>query len=189
MIRAALLLLLLAGSAAAGPARLAVEELRLPPVTLVDQHGRAQRLAGPGALAGPVVMTFAYTACQSICPLGGGIMAELDAALGPAPAARLVTLTIDPGRDTPAALARAAADYGASDNWLWLTGDPADVRRLLDALGANPADLVFHDPLFLVGDLAAGRAVRLQSLPTADDLRALVAAWEEAEDETGAGGS
>ena len=83
MIRAALLLLLLAGSAAAGPARLAVEELRLPPVTLVDQHGRAQRLAGPGALAGPVVMTFAYTACQSICPLGGGIMAELDAALDP----------------------------------------------------------------------------------------------------------
>ena len=66
------------------------------------------------------------------------VMAELDAALGPAPAARLVTLTIDPGRDTPAALARAAADYGASDNWLWLTGD--HTAEMSDAAGTSWLD-------------------------------------------------
>lgn len=152
------------------------ERLRLPDVELIDQNGQAHRL-GDGALQGLLVITFAYTTCGSICPIGNEVMAQVDTTLGPDAPARLVTITIDPTNDTPAVMRRAAREMGASDNWLWLTGDPAGIERLLGALGARPAELFLHDPLFLVGDPATGRLHRSQSLPMAQELLDLLAQW------------
>lgn len=149
------------------------DRITLPRAALFDQTGTPQRIDGDDAL---VVMTFAYTTCGSICPVANTVMAELDVALGPAPQppVRLMTVTIDPANDTPALMAEAAAAFGASPNWLWLTGAPPDVDRLLRAVGADASDIVLHDPLFLIGRPSEGRFYRSRNLPEAPDLLALV---------------
>ncbi|MFT3688552.1 SCO family protein [Paenirhodobacter sp.] len=152
------------------------EKLRLPDVELLDQNGERHRL-GAGGLEGLMVITFAYTTCESICPIGNEVMREIDETLGPDPGVRLVTITIDPSHDTPAVMRRAAREMNASGNWLWLTGAPEGIDRLLGVLDARADELFLHEPLFLVGDPATGRLYRSQSLPLAEEVLDILGQW------------
>jgi protein SCO1/2 len=97
----------------------------LPAFALTDQAGRAY---GTRELEGKVwVADFIFTACQEACPLLSQRMQELARRtkhLGPD--FHLVSISVDPERDTPARLAEYAARYGANPvRWSFLTG-PAD---------------------------------------------------------------
>jgi len=105
----------------AAPAVLAA----LPPFSLTDQTGHAY---GTRELEGKVwVSDFIFTACQEACPLLSQRMQELGRRtkrLGPD--FHLVSISVDPERDTPARLAEYAARYGASPiRWSFLTGPVA----------------------------------------------------------------
>jgi protein SCO1 len=94
----------------------------LPAFTLTDQTGRA---FGTRELAGKVwVSDFIFTACQEACPLLSQRMQELarrTKQLGPD--FHLVSISVDPERDTPPRLAEYAARYSASPvRWSFLTG-------------------------------------------------------------------
>lgn len=169
--RPALLALALALAAPAAAAEIETGRMRLPAVELIDQQGQPQNLRDLAARQ-PLVMTFAYTTCESICPLGNAVMAELDAASEPA--VTLVTITIDPMTDTPARMARAAAEFGASPRWLWLTGDPRDIRRVLDAVDAPAGPIELHDPIFVVTDRDGRRFRRTTALPRAEEILSLL---------------
>ncbi len=145
---------------------------RPPKIELTDQTHQPRNLREVFA-AGPVVMTFAYTTCDTICPLGNAVMAEIDALAGAD--VTLITVTIDPDTDTPARMARAARDMQASSRWIWLTGDRADIRRLLDAVGAPSGPIEWHDPIFVVADPDRRTYRRSLSLPDATDILALLA--------------
>jgi protein SCO1/2 len=97
----------------------------LPAFALTDQASRAY---GTRELEGKVwVADFICTACQEACPLLSQRMQELGRRtkhLGPD--FHLVSISVDPERDTPARLAEYAARYGANPvRWSFLTG-PAD---------------------------------------------------------------
>jgi len=155
-------------------------ELQLAKETLVDQNGRQRPYPWGVAENGLMVMTFGYTTCESICPLGNAVMAQLEAALGPdtPQRVRLISVTIDPTTDTPEIMRKAAAEFGASEHWLWLTGDAGVVDRLLRSAGAKTAYPELHDPVFLVGDPRTGRFYRSQSLPRAEELLAVVRSFQ-----------
>jgi protein SCO1/2 len=94
----------------------------LPAFTLTDQTDHA---FGTRELAGKVwVSDFIFTACQEACPLLSQRMQDLARRtkhLGPD--FHLVSISVDPERDTPARLAEYAARYGASPvRWSFLTG-------------------------------------------------------------------
>lgn len=144
---------------------------RPPSITLTDQRHQPHDL--PKVFAtGPVIMTFAYTTCDTICPLGTAVMADIDA-IAP-PAVTLITVTIDPDTDTPARMARAAADVAASGRWLWLTGDRDDIRRLLDAVDAPAGPIELHDPIFVIFDPQDQRFARSLTLPEPAEILALL---------------
>jgi protein SCO1/2 len=97
----------------------------LPAFTLTDQTGRP---FGTRELAGKVwVADFIFTSCQEACPLLTARMAEVGRrARHLGPDFHLVSISVDPERDTPARLAAYAAEHGASPvSWSLLTG-PAD---------------------------------------------------------------
>ncbi|MGA7873983.1 MAG: SCO family protein [Candidatus Binatus sp.] len=104
----------------------------LPDVSLIDQHGSTVSLE---SLKGkPVLIDFIYTSCASTCPLLTAKMAAIAHVLGPALGAdvRIVSITLDPEHDSPAALATYAQSHDANaSGWLFLTGPPAKIDQVL----------------------------------------------------------
>ena len=102
---------------------------RLPELELLDSAGRPVRRAD---LAGrPFVADFIFTRCAVYCPR---LTAEMKA-LGPRlPAGvRRVSITVDPEHDRPEILAdyERKWDVGASEDWLFLTGEKPAVLDLI----------------------------------------------------------
>ena len=164
-----------AGSPAA-PANFVQNRIVLPKMTLIDHEARQHELTGELTEGALVVINFNYTTCDSICPIGNDVMARLHSQVDQVDGrpVRLLSITIDPARDTVARLNAAARQFEAGDNWLWLTGDPPDIESLLQRLDADIADIELHDPVFLVGDVASGRFYRSLSMPDAEELLAML---------------
>ncbi len=117
-------------AAAAQPAPLA--GLRL-------QDHRQQPLAVPALAGRPVLLHFVFAGCSSVCPLQLQELRQLHDTLPPAVRARIAILsvTVDPLSDTPAALAAFARRHDADrPGWHFVSGAPAEVHRLLDRLQA-----------------------------------------------------
>lgn len=97
--------------------------------SLVDQTGATFTQAD---LAGKVwVLSNIYTTCTGPCPAVTRTMSVLQGRLADTDV-HLVSLSVDPGLDTPEVLARYAERYGAdSERWTFLTGAGEDVRELL----------------------------------------------------------
>lgn len=101
----------------------------VPDFSLVERGGRPVRLAD---LRGKVwIANFIYTHCTETCPLQSAEMARLQADLASEPDVRLVSITVDPERDTPDVLAEYANRFGADrDRWLFLTGEKGAIYAL-----------------------------------------------------------
>jgi protein SCO1/2 len=108
-----------------------------------DQDGRPVTL---DSLRGQVVLLdFVYTHCPGPCPILTGTHVAVQRALPPelAPKVRFVSISLDPGRDTPEALRRYAEAHGADlARWSFLTGEPGTVEDVLQryGVGATPAE-------------------------------------------------
>ncbi len=101
----------------------------LPDFALTDQTGQP---FGTRDLRGKVwVADFIFTNCAGSCPLLSQKMAEVaKRARQLGPDFRLVSLTVDPERDTPPVLAGYAAHYGANPHkWSFLTGDMVTIQN------------------------------------------------------------
>lgn len=107
-----------------------------PDFTLLDLDGRPARLADWRGRV--VLVSFIYTSCPSACPLVTQRMAALqrrliEARLLPSRVG-LVSVTVDPGRDSAEALARYANAFGADpEGWRFLRESPERLRPVLAA--------------------------------------------------------
>jgi protein SCO1/2 len=140
----------------------------LPTYRFESQAGELLRFA---VLRGKVVLlTFIYTRCpdRDICPAISAKFAYLQRHLDPR-SFRLVTITLDPLHDTPAALAAYGEEFGADPHrWSLLTGEPAQIEDMIDAFGLNsletdPGRIIHGDTLAIVG--VDGKIAQL--IPTA----------------------
>lgn len=119
-------------SAQAEAAAPSMEQLRrpAPDFTLTDSSGKTMRLAD---LRGKVwAASFIFTHCHGPCPQITRHMAELQARIADLPGARLVSISIDPARDTPEVLKAYAARFQADESrWHFLTGPEAEIKRVV----------------------------------------------------------
>jgi protein SCO1 len=100
------------------------------PFALVDQHGRTVTLEQ--FRGKPVLVTFAYAHCETVCPLlVSEVLGARDRLGARAPAVLIVTL--DPWRDTPSRLPSIAERWGATGDAHVLGGSPEEVERVLNA--------------------------------------------------------
>ena len=113
----------------------------VPAVTLIDQDGRSfglDRLHGSA-----VILTFTYTTCPlpDMCPLVDKRFAEIQSRLktdGNQLRTRLLTVTIDPARDTAATLKAYARTMGADPSyWTMATGDAKDIDQWASRFGVS----------------------------------------------------
>ena len=100
------------------------------PLSLVDQSGRTVTLEQFHGR--PVLVTFAYAHCETVCPvLVSEVLGARDALASPKPVVLIVTL--DPWRDTPSRLGAIAERWGATQDVHVLSGVPDSVERVLNA--------------------------------------------------------
>jgi protein SCO1/2/putative membrane protein len=102
----------------------------VPAFTLTDQNGRA--VTRDDLLGKVWVVNFFFSHCAGDCSKTNAAMARLQHDLANEPDFRLVGLSVDPRRDTPAVL-HVFADRWAADpgRWHFLTGEQQAVRRLI----------------------------------------------------------
>lgn len=134
---------------------------------LVDHDGRGVNVQRDVIGDRIVVVSFVYTSCTTVCPLVASVFSDLQTRLGERVGRDvvLVTITVDPLRDTPAQLKAYAGRFGAGPGWRWLTGAPVAVNELLKGLGAYAPDFTQHPQMVLVGDGTTGRWTRFSGLP------------------------
>ncbi len=167
------------GAFTSGSENFRAARIALPPVVMTDAMSGRFDLPGDIEAGALVVINFSYTTCDSICPLGNQILQFVDERRGEVRRpVHLLTITIDPRNDTPDKMRAAAHAFDASDNWHWLTSSPATISRILRAADTDVADLQFHDPVFLVGDIRTGHYFRSLSMPDADELIDLLARFD-----------
>lgn len=104
----------------------------IPGFLLTDQSGMAfghEDLSGKAALVG-----FIYTHCPDVCPMLTARMKQLQDRLRDEgllqSKAVLLSISVDPERDTPEVLAQYALQFGADTaSWHFLTGELDTVRQ------------------------------------------------------------
>jgi protein SCO1/2/putative membrane protein len=100
---------------------------------LTERSGR--KVTNKDLLGKPWVVSFIFIKCAGPCPRVTGQMKLLQDRFAGKPV-RLVTITVDPKRDTPERLANYADNFGAEREWLFLTKDQQTIYPLIrDSFG------------------------------------------------------
>jgi cytochrome oxidase Cu insertion factor (SCO1/SenC/PrrC family) len=129
----------------------------VPDFVLLERSGKSIRLAD---LRGVIwIADFIYTTCTDTCPLQSAEMAKLQEQFA-ASATKFVSISVDPGKDTPQLLSLYADRYGAdSQRWLFLTGDKAQIIQLVQegfrlsaASAGGSGEVILHSPRFVLID-------------------------------------
>jgi cytochrome oxidase Cu insertion factor (SCO1/SenC/PrrC family) len=129
----------------------------LPDVQVVDDHGNPVSL---GSLKGKVVLLdFIHVGCPGICSDLVNKFGQIADSLGPDLGSKVVLLSVtnDPAHDNAGELLKLARGSQADvKGWLFVTGKPQDVERVIKAFGLNNARLPDGSPnhitqVFLLG--------------------------------------
>lgn len=132
---------------------------------LVDQNGAVRRFYTDLIRGRKVLVNFGFTACKGVCPVMAKNLKDVQTLLGPrASEVTILTLTVDPVNDTPAALKRFADQVKAGPSWYFLTGTPDRVSLVLSRLGGKAPRPEEHSAVLLVGDARTGHWVKTSSV-------------------------
>lgn len=150
------------------------EHLTPPDIPVTDATGHTEGFVSRMKDSGPVIVSFMYTNCDTVCDITNGILYGVDQALtGQDVPVTLISLSIDPANDTPAALRKTADEFSASSRWLWLTAGMRGTSPLLDSLGVAFDSIETHDPMFLIGDFCSNQFTRVVGIPDPEALIAI----------------
>lgn len=154
-------------------------KLSIPDVALLDQDGREVRFYTDLVKGKVVVINFIFTSCKVVCPPLGANFAKLQNAAGDRVGKdiHLISVSTDPETDTPAQLRAWGAKFGAKPGWTLVTGEKAEVDKLLLALSGDVARKGEHSAVVLVGSdprgewrQAYGLASPVRLLELIDDI-------------------
>lgn len=143
----------------------------VPAVTLVRDDGKTVALKDELDDGRPVVLTFIYTTCTSICPVLSQTLSQLQQALGAdRDKVHIVSISIDPENDTPARLHAYAAKFGAGPEWQHYTGTLAASVATQKAFNVYRQDKMDHNPVMFLRAAPGQSWLRVDGFATTDDL-------------------
>ncbi|MGD8931416.1 MAG: SCO family protein, partial [Chromatiales bacterium] len=157
-------------------------DIELKDLPLIDQDGHEVKFVSDVIGDRIVVMDFVYTSCTTVCPVLSALFGQLQERLGAQLGAEvaLVSVSVDPTRDTPQRLKAYATRHQARPGWVWLTGPKRRMDEVLDGLGAYSPNFADHPSMVLVGDGRTGAWSRLFGFPSPDRLMEQVNALQVA---------
>jgi len=126
---------------------------QIPDLPVLDQDGNPHRFFTDLIKGKIVAINFVYTTCAAQCPRQAQRFGQLQTPLASILGKNifLLTITTDPANDTPAKLKAWAAQYGAKPGWTFVTGDPLNVKKILNAfIALPPATDSQHTPVVVM---------------------------------------
>jgi len=130
-----------------------------PNVTLLTQDNQPVRFYDDMLKGKVVVISFMFTTCNSLCPMTTAHLASVQEQLGDRLGRDvfIISISVDPTNDTPAALKKFAESYKAKPGWFFLTGEKENIRMVRTKLGINGEDKMQHTGMVILGNEATGQ--------------------------------
>jgi protein SCO1/2 len=156
-----------------------------PNLPVVTQDGKTLNFYDDVIKGKIVVVSFIYTNCPDICPLTTARISQVEDKLGGIVGRDifLISMTVDPERDTPARLKEFSQAFGAGPGWLFLTGKPQDIRLINTRLGDRSRNLTEHRNEIILGNDATGEWQRNSVFGDLErlviDIRSMDPAWRD----------
>ncbi|MBI1852416.1 MAG: SCO family protein [Planctomycetes bacterium] len=149
-----------------------IQSGKLPNIPLLTQDDKPVRFYDDLVKGKVVMINFMFTMCQGSCPGTSAKLAKVQDALGDRVGRDvfILSISLDPEKDTPTVLKQYAERYGARPGWSFLTGNRSDIEGLRHRLGLfdpDPvvdADKTQHAGVILLGNGAIGRWSRILAL-------------------------
>jgi len=110
-------------------------------------------------LRGKIVqINFMRTNCPDICPMATANLARVQSLLGDkvGRSINMISLSVDPQRDTPAELKKFAENFDVKSGWYFLTGAPTEIDPLLRRLAGYTTDPLDHSSVLIIGNVETG---------------------------------
>lgn len=143
----------------------------MPAVTAITSEGVSVELADLLDGDEPVIVSFIFTSCQTICPVLTAILSQAqDGLVEASPAPRIVSFSIDPEYDTPVRMSEYATSFHAEDNWSFVTGDVETMVQIQRAFDAYRGDKLNHIPLTFMRHDDDSSWIRFDGFMSAGDL-------------------
>ena len=137
----------------------------IPDLPVIDQNGKRLRFYSDLVAGRVVAINFIFTTCTTICPPLTATFRRVQQDLATsAPEAKLISISVDPGTDTPERLYDFAAKFRAGPGWTFVTGEKSDIDALLRAFGVYFSDKNDHTPIVLIGNDETGQWTRIYGL-------------------------
>jgi protein SCO1/2 len=110
-----------------------------PNVLLTTQDGARVRFYDDLVKDRVVLINFMFTTCASLCPRATENLMKVAEGLGDRLGrdVRIISLTVDPDRDTPDVLKQYAAKFRTPPGWYFVTGREKDITQVRVRLGVN----------------------------------------------------
>lgn len=156
-----------------------------PNAVLTTHEGKSVRFFDDLLKDKVVVINFIYTSCTDSCPLETAAMANVQKLLGDRVGRDvfIYSITIDPKRDTPAALKEYAKKFNAGPGWTFLTGKEADITLIRKKLGLymdtlqNDDERIDHSLSLIMGNQRTGQWMKRSPFESPYFLAEQVGSW------------
>jgi len=146
-------------------------DYKIPEIILLRQDGSQAQFPAELDDGRPVLLTFIFTSCTTVCPVINGVFARVQQKLGKEhERVHMLSISIDPDYDTPSHLNDYAKTLKAGPQWQFYTGTPEASIAMQKAFDAYRGDKMKHIPVFLLRAAPGKKWVRLDGLVNPNEV-------------------
>jgi protein SCO1/2 len=145
-------------------------------VRLTNQDGKQLRFYSDLLQNRVVVISAFFSSCTGVCKVTMPLLKSLQEKFADRAGRKLnlISISVDPETDTPAALHKYAASLGAKPGWDFLTGDRQSVELALQKVGFATDAKEGHTNIFIVGNESTGLWKKVLGIGSPDEIAAAV---------------
>jgi len=138
---------------------------KIPNAEVLDQNGKQLNFYTDLIKGKTVAINFVFTTCTAICPsLTATFRRVQQEAATRGVDVQLISVSVDPGVDTPERLQEYSAKFKTGPGWTFVTGDKAKIDSVLQAFGVAVANKNDHTPMVLIGNDTSDYWTRIYGL-------------------------
>jgi len=143
---------------------------------LINQNGERVRFYTDLMKDKTVIIDTFFATCQASCLPMNRNLAQIQEGLGDrlGKDVNILSISVDPGVDTPALLKAYSKKLNAKPGWYFLTGDKESIEFILKKLGQFVDDKNDHLNIFLIGNNRTGLWKKAFGLAKSEELMKVV---------------